>query len=101
MLQRPFQADTKLRLQAGILEIDSVDGRIGNNQVKYKGRAYLDRPGVDMQGYLSVQGDSLADMLGNLWVQGLPDTAVAKLDLGIESGTRGRRRAEVRRIRGL
>ncbi|MGC1954922.1 MAG: hypothetical protein WA970_20565 [Gammaproteobacteria bacterium] len=73
--QLPFAASAKLRLTGASLDIKTVSARVGSSTLRFRGQVEPARPGPNLVGEFSVRGENLAELLGGLGSDHLPETA--------------------------
>ena len=67
-----FVTAAKLRLAQGDLNLESITATVGGSKAGFVGRIDAEKPGINLDGELSVSGDSLAELLGGLALDDIP-----------------------------
>lgn len=71
----PFAASAQLRLAAASLDIKTASASVGRSKLGLSGRVHRAKCGMNLAGELSVRGESLAELLGGLGFDDIPDHA--------------------------
>ncbi len=73
--QLRFETAARLRLAQGDLHLESIAATVGSSKAGFVGRIDMEKPGINLDGELSVSGDSLAELLSGLALDQMPAEA--------------------------